>query len=161
MTTLPGTYMPHRPPELRVTILDTPQDLLWFHLDGGILEDADGNVTLADPAGAITVPLKGLYRIQLLENGIPEAGPGQLLTKEQFESRITEFEEPYFEYGVKFLPRRNDVVEHGSLEQAKAALIDAPILRASGEYGIVRRLTHEPGLWEIVPDATFDGDETV
>jgi hypothetical protein len=71
-----------------------------------------------------------------------------------------EFEEPYFEFGVKFLPRRNDVVEHGGLEQAKAALIDAPILRASGEYGIVRRLTDEPGRWEIVPDATFDGGET-
>jgi hypothetical protein len=160
MTTLPGTYMPNRPTELRVTILDTPQDLLWYHLDGGILEDADGNVTLADPAGAITVPLKGLYRVQRLENGIPVARPGRLLTKEQFEAGLTEFEEPYFEYGVKFLPRRNDVVEHGSLDRAKAALIDAPILRASGEYGIVRRLIHEPGAWELVPDVTFDGDET-
>lgn len=64
--------------------------------------------------------------------------------------------EPYFEYGVKFLPRRNDIITHGSLERAKAALIDAPILLASGDYGIVRRLIHEPGDWEIVPDVTFD-----
>lgn len=157
MTTLPGTYMPHRPPELRVTVLDTPEDLLWYHLEGGIVEDADGNVTLAHPAGAITVPLKGLYRLQTLENGIPAEGPGRLLTKEQFESSITEFEEPYFEYGVKFLPRRNDVVEHGSLERAKAALADAPILRAAGNYAVVRRLTREPGDWEIAPGVTFDG----
>lgn len=63
---------------------------------------------------------------------------------------------PYFEYGVKFLPRRNDIVPHGSLDAAKAALSDAPILLASGNYGIVRRLVHEPGNWEIVPGATFD-----
>jgi hypothetical protein len=160
MTTLPGTYMLNRPTELRVTILDTPQDLLWYHLDYGMTENADGNVILHDGDEVITVPLRGLYRVQRLENGIPVAGPGRLLTKEQFEAEHTEFEEPYFEYGVKFLPRRNDVVEHGSLERAKAALVDAPILRASGEYGIVRRLVHEPGAWEIVPDATFDGDET-
>lgn len=156
MTTLPGTYMPHRPSEFRVTVLDTPDDLLWFHLDGGIIENADGNVTLADPAGAIFVPLKGLYRVQRIENGIPEAGAGLLLTKEQFEARFTEFEEPYFEYGVKYLPRRDDIVKHGSLERVKSALVDAPILLASGEYAIVRRLTHEPGLWEIAPGVTFD-----
>ena len=91
-----------------------------------------------------------------MENGVPEAGPGPLLPKEQFETRFTEFEEPYFEYGVKCLPRGNDVVEHGSLERAKAALADAPILRASGHYGIVRRHIHEPSDWELVPGATFD-----
>lgn len=104
----------------------------------------------------ITAPLKGLYRIQRVENGVPESGPGLLLTKEQFEAEFTEHAEPYFEYGVKFLPRRNDIVMHGSLEAAKAALIDAPILRMSGEYGIVRRLIHEPGDWELVPDAAFN-----
>jgi hypothetical protein len=129
---------------------------MWFHLDYGHFEDADGNVTLSDGEETITVPLKGLYRIEHLVNGLPAAGPGFLMTKEQFEAKHTEFEEPYFEFGVKFPPRRNDIITNGSLEAAKAALIDAPILRMSGEYGIVRRLIHEPGDWELVPDATFD-----
>jgi hypothetical protein len=149
--------MPLRPTELRVTILDTPEDLMWFHLDYGQFEDADGNVTLRDGEETITVPLKGLYRVERLVDGLTTAGPGFLMTKEQFEAKHIEFEEPYFEYGVSFLPRRNDIVTHGSLDAAKAALSDAPILLASGNYGIVRRLTHEPGDWELVPDVTFDG----
>lgn len=152
MTTLPGTYMPHRPAEHRVTVLDTPEELLWFHLDGGILEDADGNVVLARPTGAVTVPLKGLYRVQRLEDGAPVAGPGQLMTKEMFEADFTGFDEPYFEYGVKLLPRRNDVVVHGSLEAARAALDQLPVLKASGDYAVVRRLVLDPDNWELVPD---------
>lgn len=161
MTTLPGTYMPHRPSGYRVTVLDTPEDLLSFHLAYGQIEDAAGNVTLPDGDETITVPLKGLHRVQLVENGIPEAGPGLLLTREQFEADWTEFEGPFFEYGVMFLPRRNDIVTLGSLEAATAALADAPLLLASGEYGIVRRLVHEPGDWELVPNATFDQADTV
>jgi hypothetical protein len=151
MTTLPGTYMPNRPAEHRVTVLDTPEELLWYHLDGGILEDAEGVVTLASPSGAVRVPLKGLYRIQRLENGVPEAGPGQLMTKEMFASEYSEHAAPYFEFGVKFLPRRNDIVVHGSYEAAVAALDGLPVLKASGEYSIARRLVHEPGDWELVP----------
>lgn len=123
MTTLPGTFMPIRPTEFRVTILDTPEDLMWFHLDYGQFEDADGDVTLRNGEEIITVPLKGLYRVEHLVDGLSTAGPGLLMTKEQFEAKHTEFEEPYFEHGAKFLPRRNDIVVQGcSLEAAKAAL---------------------------------------
>ncbi|HEX9085899.1 MAG TPA: hypothetical protein VF867_00045 [Arthrobacter sp.] len=150
MTTLPDTYMPNRPAEHRVTVLDTPQDILWYHMDNGPLPDDDGNVRLRDGDDVLTVPLKGLYRVQLVENGIPAAGPGRLLTREQFGSQFSEFAEPYLEYGVKFLPRRNDIVIHGSLETAKDALDGLPALKGSGDYGIVRRLVHEPGDWEIL-----------
>lgn len=152
MTTLPNSYMLHRPSEYRVTILDTPQDILWYHMDKGPLPDDNGNIRMRDGDDVATVPLKGLYRIQLVENGIPASGPGLLLTREQFESRLTEFAEPYFEYGVKFLPRRNDIVVQGSLEAARSALDGSPVLNASGEYGMVRRLVHEPGDWEIFLD---------
>lgn len=152
MTTLPDTYMPNRPAEYRITILDTEQDILWYHMDSGPIPDVDGNIHLQDGDEVMTVPLKGLYRIQLIENGIPAPGPGLLLTRSQFESRLSAFAEPYFEYGVKFLPRRGDIVIHGSLDGARTALAELPVLKASGDYGIVRRLVHEPGDWEIFQD---------
>ena len=160
MTLLPDTYMPLRPDESRVTVLDTPGDLQQFRLDGGAVEDADGNVNLRIDDQVVAVPLSGLYWVQRIEGGIPVPGSCQLLTKDQFSSRLTVFDEAYFEYGVKFLPRRNDIVVHGSLEAAKAALVGAPVLLASGEYGIVRRLVHEPGDWELAPGVTFDEAET-
>lgn len=89
-----------------------------------------------------------MYRVQRLEDGVPVPGPGQLLTKDQFEARFGEWEEPYFEYGIWYRPRRNDVTVHGSLEAAQAALAGVPVLAASGDYAIVRRLVTEPGYWE-------------
>ena len=156
MTLLPDTYMPLRPDEFRVTVLDTPKDIEQFRLGGGVAEDAAGNVSLRIDDQIVAVPLSGLYWVQHIEGGIPVPGPSQLLTKDQSYARLTVFDEAYFEYGVKFLPRRNDIVVHGSLEAAKAA----PVLLASGEYGIVRRLVHEPGDWELAPGVTFDEAET-
>lgn len=52
---------------------------------------------------------------------------------------------------MKFLPGRNGVVTHGSLEAAQAALDAVPALKASGDYRIVRRLTHEEDGWELLP----------
>ncbi|HEX9227530.1 MAG TPA: hypothetical protein VF885_12880 [Arthrobacter sp.] len=152
MTILPGSYTTLRPAEFSVTVLDTPEELLLFRLDHGVIEDGDGNVRLRHGGRIITVPLEGLYLIQRVRNGIRVPGHGLLLTREQFEGGFIEFDEPYFEYGVKFLPRRNDVVEHGSLEAATAALEGSPILAGSGDYAIVRRLTREPGEWEIMPE---------
>lgn len=86
-----------------VFLCNTPEDILWLHVDGGQIEDADGNIVLPTEDGAMTVPLKGLYRLQRFEDGLPEAGSGRLLSKVQFVARYGEFEEPYFEYGVKFL----------------------------------------------------------
>jgi hypothetical protein len=121
-------------------------------MDKGPLPDEDGNIRMREGNQVVTVPLQGLYRVQVVENGIPAAGPGLLLTKDQFAARFSEFAEPYFEYGVKFLPRRNDIVVHGSLAGSRTALEEMPALKASGDYGIVRRLVHEPGGWEIVLD---------
>lgn len=80
------------------------------------------------------------------------SGPGKLLTKEQFESGFIAFDEPYFECGVKLLPRRNDVVVHGDLDAARNAVDQMPVLKASGAYGIVRRLVFDPDNWELVRD---------
>lgn len=144
--------MPNRPAERRVTVLDTPQDILWYHMDKGPLPDEDGNIRMRDGNEVVSVPLQGLYRVQVIENGVPAAGPGLLLTKAQFAAGYSEFAEPYFEYGVKFLPRRNDIVVHGSLTGSRTALDEMTVLKASGDYGIVRRLVHEPGDWEIFLD---------
>jgi hypothetical protein len=152
MTVLPDTYMPIHPAEQRVTVIDTDEDIASFCFDGGRRPDENGEIVLYEDGRPFRVPLKGLYRVQLIENGIPEEGLGLLMTEEQFRARYTEHAVPYFEYGVKFLPRRNDIVEHGSLAAAQAALDAVPELKASGLYGIVRRLTSEPGDWELVPE---------
>ena len=68
-----------------------------------------------------------------MENGVPEAGPGPLLPKEQFETRFTEFEEPYLEYGVKCLPAAT-TSSSTATSNAPAAVADASILRASGRH---------------------------
>jgi hypothetical protein len=154
MTILPGTYMPVRPAEYRVTILDTDAAIADYETWGGLVADDNGEVILRRGrlGRPMSVPLRGLYRLQSIENGIVESGAGRLLTEAEFRAGLTEFAEPYFEYGVKCLPRRSDVVVHGSLDAARAALDDLPALKASGEYGIVRRLTSEPGDWELVPE---------
>lgn len=79
-----------RPVEYRVTVLDNGEDLLWYHLDDGVTPDEDGNVRMrADDGGIVTVPLRGLYRVQQVENGIPAPGPGLLMTPDQFQARFT------------------------------------------------------------------------
>lgn len=153
MTILPGTFMPIRPTEYQVTVLDTDEAIADYETWGGLVADDNGEVILRRGrlGRPMSVPLRGLYRLQSIENGIVESGVGRLLTEAEFRAGLTEFAAPYFEYGVKFLPRRNDIVEHGSLEAAQAALDAVPELKASGNYGIVRRLTAEPGDWELVP----------
>ncbi|XTR53039.1 hypothetical protein ACOM2C_07795 [Pseudarthrobacter sp. So.54] len=78
------------------------------------------------------------------------ARPGRLMPQEMFEadSRSTR---------SLCLARRHvpapphDVAVRGSLDATKAALDQLPVLKASGGYGIVRRLAGEPGSWEPVP----------
>ncbi|MGT2461135.1 hypothetical protein [Sinomonas atrocyanea] len=153
MSILPGRFMARRPDQFRVTVMDTIEDVGWYRLDGGrALADEHGNVRLPGPDGVtVEVPLLGLYRIQRLEDGVPVPGPGLLLTRDQFQAQFEEWSEPHYEYGIRYVPRPRDIVVHGSLEAAQAALEQVPVLGASGDYAIVRRLVTEPGLWEELP----------
>lgn len=151
MTNLPETVTPIRPTELAVTVLDTHDDVLDYLIDGGIAPDKDGNVLLCVDDEHVLVPIKGLYRLQVVDDSGTVPGPGLLVTEGQFKANFTAYDEPSFEYGVQLLARPRDVVSHGgSLEHARDALKALPVLEATGDYGIVRRLVHEPGDWERV-----------
>jgi hypothetical protein len=150
MTNLSETFMPVRPTELAVTIRDADDDVFDYLVYGGVAPDMDGYVLLLVTDGHTLVPLKGLYRLRVITEGVIVRSPGLLVTAEQFKHDFAVFDEPYYEYGVKFLPRRNDVVVRGSLEVATGALDALPVLKASGDHGVVRRLVHEPGDWERV-----------
>lgn len=151
MTTLDETYMLKHPVRHRITRLDTPDSVHYYGRTYDNYPEPDGTFELPsrDYVRRFSQP-QDTYLVEVLgENGQPTR-EFDLLNGEEFRERLTPHEEPYFEYGVWFKPRRNDVVEHGSKEAAQAALDALPVLRDSGDYAIVRRLTYEPGHWEEV-----------
>lgn len=119
MAVLPDTYVPVHPAEQRVTVIDPDEDSASFCFDGGPRPDKNGDIVLYEDDRSYRVPLKGLYCVQLIENGVPEDGLGRLMREGQFHARFTGHTVPYYEYGVKFLPRRIVIVEHGTLEAAR------------------------------------------
>lgn len=151
MTTLDETYMLKHPVRHRITRLDTPEDVHYFGRTYDNHPRPDGTFELpsSDYVRRFSQP-EDTYLVEVLDiNGQPTR-EFDLLTGEEFRERLTPHEEPYFEYGVWFKPRRNDVVEHGTKEAAQAALDALPVLKDSGDYAIVRRLAYEPGNWEEV-----------
>lgn len=66
----------------QATLLETGADLLQYHLDGGVIPDADGNVQVRVCDGRVrTLPLKGLYVVRPVQFDTPYDGPGVLLTR--------------------------------------------------------------------------------
>lgn len=152
MSTLTGTFMYRRPVQHRVTVLDTDNEIHNFTHITDSYPDSNGmyrrqrkDFTRDD------IVLLGSYFIEELDKDGDFTGRFDVLTPEEFKDQLTEHEEPYFEYGIQFIPRPRDIVSHGgNLEHAREALRSMAELAASGEYGIVRRLVTEPGPWERI-----------
>lgn len=152
MTTLTDTFMYRRPVQHRVTVLDTDNDIHDFTRITDNYPDSNGMFRRERQDGTRDdIPLRGSYFVQELDEDSHGTGRFKVLTPEEFKEQLTEHEDPYFEYGIQFIPRPRDVVSHGgNLEHAREALKAMPVLAASGEYGIVHRLVTEPGPWERV-----------
>jgi hypothetical protein len=152
MSTLTDTFMYRRPVQHRVTVLDTDNDIHNFTRTTDNYPDSNGmyrrqrkDFTRDD------IVLRGSYFIEELDKDGDFTGRFDVLTPEEFKDQLTEHEDPYFEYGIQFIPRPRDIVSHGgNLDHAREALKAMPVLAASGEYGIVRRLVTEPGTWERI-----------
>jgi hypothetical protein len=152
MSTLTDNYMYRRPVQHRITVLDTDTDIHYISRTTDNYPDSKGmyrrdrkDYTRDD------ILLRGSYFVEELDEDGDRTGRFDVLTPEEFQEQLTEHEEPYFEYGIQFIPRPRDVVSHGgNLEHAREALKAKPVLAASGEYAIVRRLVTEPGPWERI-----------
>ncbi|ACL42033.1 hypothetical protein Achl_4082 (plasmid) [Pseudarthrobacter chlorophenolicus A6] len=152
MTTLDETYMLKHPVRHRITRLDTPESVHYYGRTYDNYPTPDGTFELPskeDYVRRFSRP-EDTYLVEVLDNDGNPTREFDLLNEEEFRERLTPHEEPHFEYGVWFKPRRNDVVEHGTLEAAQAALDELPVLKDSGDYAIVSRLAYEPGNWEEV-----------
>lgn len=152
MSTLTDTYMRRHPVQHRVTVLDTDTDLHEFSRTTDCYPDSTGmyrrdrkDHTRDD------IVLRGSVFIEELDEDGERTGRFEVLTGDEFREQFTEHENPYFEYGVQFIPRPRDVVSHGGrFESAQEALDGLPVLAGSGDYRIVRRSVTEPGNWEPV-----------
>lgn len=152
MTTLEETYVLKLPVRHRITRLDTPGSVHYYGRTYDNYPEPDGTFELPskeDYVRRFSKP-EDTYLVEVMDDQGQPTREFDLLNGEEFRGRLTPREEPYFEYGIWFKPRRNDVVEHGSKEAAQQALDNMPVLKDSGEYAIVRRLTYEPGDWEEV-----------
>jgi hypothetical protein len=152
MSTLADTFMRRRPVQHRITVLDTDEDIHYFSRTTDNYPDSNGLFhRYRKDYTPDHILLRGSYFIEELDEDGDREGRFDVLTPEEFKEQFTEHEDPYFEYGIQFIPRPRDVVSHGgNLEHAREALKAMPVLAASGEYGIVRRVVSEPGPWERV-----------
>lgn len=151
MTTLDETYMFKHPVQHRITRLDTEESIHYYGRTYDNYPRPDGTFELpsTDYVRRFSQP-EDTYLVEVLDDKRQPTGEFNLLNGEEFRESLTPHEEPYFEYGVWFKPRRNDVVVHGSKEAAQTALDELPVLKESGNYAIVRRIIYEPGYWEEV-----------
>ncbi|WP_354214965.1 hypothetical protein [Arthrobacter sp. UYCo732] len=155
MTTLSETYTHKQPLQHRITRLDTPESVHYYGRTYDNYPRPDGTFELPSPdyVRRFSQP-EDTYLIEVLGGKGQPTGEFNVLNGEEFREEFQPHEEPYFEYGVQFLPRPRDIVEHGgNLENAREALKALPVLRDSGDsgdYGIVRRSVMEPGPWERI-----------
>ncbi|GAA4035020.1 hypothetical protein GCM10023063_19180 [Arthrobacter methylotrophus] len=150
MSTLTDTFMHRRPVRHRITVLDTDTDIHYFSHTTDNYPDSNGMYRRQrKDYTRDNIVLRGSYFIEELDEDGDREGRFYVLTPEEFREQFTEHEDPYFEYGVQFVPRPRDIVSHGGdLKNAREALKAMPVLAESGEYAIVRRLVTEPGPWE-------------
>lgn len=136
MTMLHDVYAPAQAEKCRVIILDSPEEVHEYHACGGRIP-ADGQ-------------LFGRYWVQPLGDAALVPSPGVLLTADQFTAQYSKVAPPVAEYGIQAHGRDDQVVRHESLDAARGALDDLPVLRDSGHYRLVQR---QPGArsWEPVP----------
>lgn len=150
MSTLTGTYTRLRPVQHRVTVLDSDNDIHYFSRTTDCYPEPDGTFRRdRKDYTPDSITLRGAVFIEELDEDGDQSGRFDVLTLEEFLERYAEHDKPHFEYGIQFIPRPRDVLSHGGdLDRAREALKALPVLAGSGEYGIVRRVTAEPGPWE-------------
>ncbi|MBG0738931.1 hypothetical protein IV500_05775 [Paeniglutamicibacter antarcticus] len=151
MSTLGATFKHRRPVLHRVTVLDTVKDVNYFTRTTDNYPDSNGTYRrhhknfIRD-----AIVLEGAYFVEETDEDGDRTGRFEVLTQDEFHEKFTGHEEPSFEYGLQFIPRPQDVVRHGSLDAARVALEAVPVLKASGDYSIVRRPVPAPGPWERI-----------
>jgi hypothetical protein len=98
------------------------------------------------------IPLLGSYFVEELDEDGDRTGRFEVLTPDEFHSKLIEYRQPRTQYGIQWLVRPEQVAPHLSVEHCREAMDMMPVLKYSGEYIVTRQGPSEPGPWEPVGD---------
>lgn len=138
------------PLQHRITVLETDHEIHYFTRTTDCYPKPDGTFRRhKKDYTSNDIPLRGSVFVEELDEDGDRTGRFEILTPEEFRQELTEHRAPRTEYGIQRLARPEEVAPHLSLERCREVMDFLPVLKFSGEYGIVKRQGPcEPGPWE-------------